>query len=145
MSLIRQIENWSSSHNPKWLALLRVALGVLIFMRGVTFLNDQDGFETVIGDSSLREFSSALGHILPWIHIIGGFLIIMGVMTRITCFLQIPVVLGGIIFIHSTKAKELFAVETDLSFSLLILLLLIVFFIEGGGPLSLVNYLKNNE
>jgi putative oxidoreductase len=143
MSLLRQIENWSSSHNPKWLAFFRVALGVLLFMRGISFLTNQDEFEEMIAASKLHEYSNSLGHIIPWVHIVGGFIIIIGVMTRISCFIQIPVLIGAIIFINSSKG--IFTFETAFSFSVIVLLLLIVFFIEGGGPLSLVNYLKNNE
>jgi uncharacterized membrane protein YphA (DoxX/SURF4 family) len=80
---------------------------------------------------------------LPWVHIAGGFLIIIGIFTRFAAFIQIPVLLAAIIFI--TTKNGVFAVETDLSFSILILLMLLVFVVEGSGTLSLAGYFKEEE
>jgi putative oxidoreductase len=142
MSLTTRIEDWSSKHNPKWLAFFRVALGILLFMRGVSFLNNVDEFQQLIEASKLETLAAPLSEIIPWIHIVGGFLIIMGVITRISCFLQIPILLGAIIFINFKG--DLFSFGADFSFSVIVLVMLVVFFIEGGGPISLVNYLKNS-
>ena len=80
---------------------------------------------------------------IPWIHIGGGFLIIIGLFTRFAAFIQIPVLLGAIFFV--TSKRGLFKAETDFSFSIIILLLVIVFVVEGSGPLSLANYFKEEQ
>jgi uncharacterized membrane protein YphA (DoxX/SURF4 family) len=77
------------------------------------------------------------------VHIAGGFLIIIGIFTRFAAFVQIPVLLAVVFFI--TNKNGVFAVETDLSFSILILLMLVVFVIEGSGTLSLAGYFKEEE
>jgi putative oxidoreductase len=143
MSLTKQIEDWSSKHNPKWLAFFRVILGILIFMRGVSFLTNEDQFQQIIEASKLQVFAVPLSEMIPWIHIVGGFLIIIGVITRIACFIQIPILLGAIVFINFKG--DLFTMGTAFSYSAIVLLLLIVFFIEGGGPLTLINYIKNTD
>jgi putative oxidoreductase len=80
---------------------------------------------------------------IPWIHIGGGFLIIIGLFTRFASFIQVPVILGAIIFV--TSKRGLYKAETDLSLSIIILLLALVFVVEGSGPLSLANYFKEEQ
>ena len=80
---------------------------------------------------------------IPWIHIAGGFLIIIGLFTRFAAFIQIPILAGAIFFINSKKG--FFTAQTDLSLSVIIILLLFVFVVEGSGPLSLASYFKEVE
>lgn len=143
MSIIQKIESWSSSHNPRWLAFFRVALGLSLLMRGVSFLNHSEDFHKLIASSSLSLDQPWVANVVPWIHIVGGFLIVVGLATRAACLIQIPVVLVALLFI--SVHKGFFAVETDLSLSVFILLLLVVFFIEGSGPVSLANYFKDPD
>lgn len=143
MSLISKISNWTDNHNPKWLALFRLALGAILLMRGVAFLNNLPELDRLIVDNGLVNYRGISKNVLPWIHITGGFLIIIGIFTRFAAFVQIPIILGVLIFINIKKG--VFAVETDLSFSILILLLLLVFVVEGSGTLSLAGYFKEEE
>jgi uncharacterized membrane protein YphA (DoxX/SURF4 family) len=143
MSLLAQIKNWTDSHNPKWLALFRVALGAILLLRGVAFLNNLPELEKMIIENNLSEYKNVLKNFLPWIHIAGGFLIIIGIFTRFAAFIQIPVLLGALLFI--TSKNSIFSTETNLSFSILILLMLTLFVVEGSGSLSLAGYFKEEE
>ena len=143
MSLLTKIKNWTDDHNPKWLALFRVALGAILLLRGVAFLNNLPELERMIVENNLSEYQSILKNSLPWVHIAGGFLIIIGIFTRFAAFIQIPVLLATIFFI--TSKNGVFAVETDLSFSILVLVMLLVFVVEGSGTLSLAGYFKEEE
>lgn len=143
MSLLTKIKSWADDHNPKWLALFRVALGAILLLRGVAFLNNLPELERMIIENNLSEYKSILKNALPWVHIAGGFLIIIGIFTRFAAFIQIPVLLATIFFI--TSKNGVFAVETDLSFSILVLVMLLVFVVEGSGTLSLAGYFKEEE
>lgn len=143
MGLLQKFQSWTSSHNPRWLALIRCALGVSLLLRGVSFLDNQHDLEKLLADSIFNTQSSWLVHAIPWIHISGGFLIILGLFTRFAAIVQVPVLLGAILFINAKKG--IFAVETDLSFSVIILLLLGVFIIEGSGPISLAHFFKEDD
>jgi putative oxidoreductase len=140
MSFISNFQNWTESHNPRWLALLRLALGASLILRGVNFLNETPELEKLINASALSNYTEVLKHIIPWVHVVGGFLIIIGMFTRFAAFIQIPVLLGAVTFIHAKKS--IFTLEVDLSYSILILTLLLVFVIEGSGKLSLAYYFK---
>ena len=141
--MLAKFREWTNSHNPKWLALFRVAFGATLLLRGVAFLNDPAKFGTLISDNGLGNYQDLLMNTIPWIHIGGGFLIIIGLFTRFAAFIQIPVLLGAVFFV--TSKRGLFKAETDFSFSIIILLLVLVFVVEGSGPLSLANYFKEEQ
>lgn len=77
---------------------------------------------------------------ITWAHMLGGVLIIVGLLTRWAVLLQIPIVLGAIIFL--TKNSVLGS-GTEIAFSIFILLLLLFFLVEGGGPLSLDGHFRS--
>ncbi|HMO63270.1 MAG TPA: DoxX family membrane protein [Ferruginibacter sp.] len=143
MSAITKFRDWTASHNPKWLALIRVALGAALLLRGVNFLDNTAELQTSIDASVFQSHSEWIAHAIPWIHIGGGFLIIIGLFTRFASLIQMPVLIGAVFFINSKKG--FFTTETSLPYSIIILLLLIVFLIEGSGMLSLAQYFREAE
>ena len=142
MSFFTKFTAWTKTHNPKWLALVRVALGAALLLRGVNFLDNTQELQTSIDASILQSSSDFLSHLIPWVHIAGGFLIIIGLFTRFAVLLQMPVLIGAVLFIDSSRG--FFTSETNLPYSILILVLLIVFLIEGSGPLSLASYFRDD-
>ena len=143
MSLIKNIQDWTNSHNPKWLALFRVALGAALLLKGVSLLNNLPDFGRLVDENNLSRYKDLIIDSVPWIHIAGGFLIIIGMFTRFASLIQIPVLLATILFISSKQGY--FSIQTDLSISLGIIFLLLVFILEGSGPLSLAGYFKEEE
>jgi uncharacterized membrane protein YphA (DoxX/SURF4 family) len=75
-----------------------------------------------------------LGHYVVFAHIIGGFLMAIGVLTRFASLIQIPILLGAIIFINTPG--DVMKPYSELFLSILVLLLLIFFLIVGNGPWS---------
>lgn len=140
--MLQQLEKWSITHHPQWLVFLRVPLGIALFSKGIIFLNDSVSLGTLLTDSGLTSSPGWLIIFITWIHLLGGFLIIIGLFTRLAIALQIPILLGAVIFVNAPRG--IFAAESEFGFSLVILLLLIFFFTEGGGPLSLDNYFKKH-
>lgn len=143
MNLIKNIQAWTNSHNPKWLALFRVALGAALLLKGVSLLNNLPDFGRLVDENNLSGYKDLIIDSVPWIHIAGGFLIIIGMFTRFAALIQIPVVLATILFISSKQG--FFSIQTDLSISLIIIFLLLIFILEGSGPLSLAGYFKDEE
>ncbi|MEN9571848.1 MAG: hypothetical protein RL172_3079 [Bacteroidota bacterium] len=143
MGFIQQFKAWTDAHNPKWLALVRVALGAALLLKGVNFLNDLPGLDRLIEENNLTSYGNLISNSVPWIHIGGGFLIILGLFTRFAAFIQLPILVAAIFFINSKQG--FFAGETDLIYSIVILILLLVFVIEGSGPLSLSTYFREVE
>ena len=141
MSLMHQMNEWSSKHHPKWLVVLRVALGVCLFLKGFEFIQNSVELTGFFSATSYFQKATWLNTVIPWIHLLGGSMIIVGLFTRLWTLVQIPVLLGAVFFVNAKTG--VFAGESDLMFAIIILLLLVFFFIEGGGPISLDNYFKN--
>ena len=75
-------------------------------------------------------------------YIAGGLLVAVGLLTRVIVLFQIPILIATIIFINYHQG--LFALNSELIYSILILGLLIFFLIYGSGIFS-VDYLMNKS
>ncbi len=143
MNYIHQLNEWSSTHNPRWLVTIRVALGLSLFVKGFSFIRNAGLLEGYISSTTFAANISWLTTIIPWVHLLGGSLIIAGLFTRLAVLVQIPILLGAVIFVNA--GKGIFAVESDLLFSVIVLVLLVFFLIEGGGRLSLDHYFNKSS
>jgi|GEM_PF-5643510 len=54
MNVIERIEHWGDAHHPRWLDLLRIALGVIIFLKGATFLSDTESLRHLIEQTPIK-------------------------------------------------------------------------------------------
>jgi uncharacterized membrane protein YphA (DoxX/SURF4 family) len=135
MNYLQRVEFWGDHHHPKWLDLLRIALGVFLCFKGIEFARNMNLVEDMV--SRKVPFSSfmliLLSHYILFAHIMGGFLLAVGLLTRFACVLQIPVLIGAIIFINASMLRPF----SEIFLSLLILMLLVYFLVIGGGPWSL--------
>jgi putative oxidoreductase len=136
MNLLQKFEYWGDRHHPKWLDIIRIALGIFLLYKGIDFLRNTSELVSLM---SLRSpFGSfliiLLGHYVTFAHILGGFFLIIGMFTRAACLIQIPILIGAIIFVNSSQ--DVLRPYSELFLSILILLLLIYFLIVGNGPLS---------
>lgn len=142
MNMINQLDEWSRKHHPKWMVVLRVGLGLSLFIKGIQFIQDTPLIGKIISGSPLQNFTW-LNTTIPWLHLLCGVMIIIGLFTRLTTLIQIPILIGAVIFINSKK--DMVFGESDLLFTIIILILLIVFFILGGGPISWDSRLKKEK
>jgi putative oxidoreductase len=138
MNLLEKFEQWGDRHHPKWLDIIRIALGLFLCYKGVDFLRNASGLISLM--NSRQPFSSfiivLLAHYVTFAHILGGIFLTIGMFTRAACLIQIPILIGAIVFININVAKDTFSPYSELVLSILVLLLLIYFLIIGNGPLS---------
>ena len=138
MGLLKKIDEWSAKHNPSWLLILRITLGICLFVKGFGFIRNISLLEREITAIFVEKNPYWLTTLIPWLHILGGTMIIAGLYTRLSSLVQIPILLGAVFFVN---AKKVFiSNETHLLFSIVILILLLFFLFEGGGRLSLDYY-----
>ncbi len=139
MSLLHQ-KSWSGKNVPNWVVIVRIVLGICLIYKGIDFIQHKDQLINFFESSnSLKNFVWMIG-MLPWIHIIGGVMILIGFFTRFMSLTQLPIIIGAIVFVNLQEGVK--AGQSELPFSFLILVLLIVFFVEGGGYMSLDNYVR---
>lgn len=136
MNLLHQIELWGDRHHPKWLDFIRMLLGVFLFFRGVEFINNMDQLSALMTRSEFLGSLSLgmLGHYVVLAHIVGGALIAFGLLTRFACVVQIPILLGAVLFVNA--GEGFFTLNEGLWLSLLVLALLLFFTVSGSGPIS---------
>ena len=77
-----------------------------------------------------------------WVHILGGTFIILGLLTRIAVWAQIPIIVGAIFFINLNNGMPYSFPE--LLLSVFVLILLILFALAGGGKISMDQYAKKH-
>ena len=135
MGAVHQIETWSARHHPKWLVVFRVALGLCLFIKGIQFIYNSILLDRIFAGSAFLSNFSWLSAIIPYVHLLGGALLVPGLFTRFICLIHIPILLGAVFFVNIKQG--FFSGGSDLLFSIVILLLLCLFAIEGGGRFSL--------
>ena len=142
MGILQSIENWNATHHPRWLVLPRVALGICILIKGISFVRNTVALKSLIVNSKFGIPADALTLIITSLHLLCGFFIIIGLFTRWATLIMIPILAYAVLFINARKG--IFVAESEFTFSLIILLFLIFFFVAGGGYLSLDRYIKQN-
>jgi uncharacterized membrane protein YphA (DoxX/SURF4 family) len=136
MNVIQRLEYWGDHHHPKWIDIVRIGLGVFLFYKGIDFLGNMNAIPNLLSTKmSFGSFTTMLlVNGIAFAHLLGGFLLVLGLLTRFACILQIPILIGAIFLIKSTG--NIFKPFSELSLAILVLLLLVYFLIVGNGPWS---------
>ena len=138
MKLLEKFEYWGVRHHPKWLDIIRIALGIFLCYKGIDFLRNNSNLISLMKNNS--PFSAFMiilaGHYVTFAHILGGLFLTIGMFTRAACLIQIPVLIGAIIFVNINATRDAFSPYSELFLSIIILLLLIYFLISGNGQLA---------
>jgi putative oxidoreductase len=122
-----------------------MGLGLFLFAKGISFMQDSALLEELIyGKSHLAENTTYwMPIIITFANLLGGFLLMVGLWTRLIALLEIPILIGAIVDINVHQGG--FDSGSELGLAILVLVLLIFFLIEGGGPLSLDGYFRRNR
>lgn len=137
MNFLQRMEHWGDTHHPAWTDIVRVALGIFLCIRGIQFpMNMSEELSQLPHVFTAGPFSLVvLGHYIFIAHLLGGILLILGMYTRIACLIQIPILLGAIVFVNWNK--DLWRPFPELLVSLVVLLLLVYFLVTGNGKYTL--------
>jgi len=139
MAILHQLDKWSTTH-PRLLLLLRAALGIALVSKGISFISDMMSLKALL-ESSFGVLPDWIALVITWIHLLCGFLITIGLFTRLSALIQIPILIGAVII---NLSMGIFTPGSELLFSLLVLVLLVLFLFEGGGELSVEDYIKKH-
>ncbi|SKA45919.1 Uncharacterized membrane protein YphA, DoxX/SURF4 family [Chitinophaga eiseniae] len=143
MNTLQRVVRWGDAHHPVWLSVVRIALGLFLMSVGVLFVMNRDALDTMINESpALVAAAFFIAHYIVFVHIVGGLFIAMGLETRFAALLNIPILLGAMLFVQSRTG--LFQVYPVLSLSALVLVLLIIFAITGSGRISVDEFMRRH-
>lgn len=137
MSVISNVESWGNSHRPGFLDFFRIALGIFITYKGLEFITNMDELQSTTSGITTWFAGAVLAHYIVFAHILGGPLIIAGLFTRIICLIQIPILIGAVIFVNAPRGHLSLGNYMELWVSLIVLTGLVVFMIFGAGKYSL--------
>lgn len=143
MNLVQRVEHWGDTHHPQWLDAVRILLGVFLCYKGVTFLMNMGTMLDLINNRmSFGSFSTMLmSNYVAFAHILGGVLLILGALTRFACLIQIPILIGAIMFVRS----DLYKPFSEIILPIVVLLLLILFLIVGNGKWQLLKFRETDR
>lgn len=124
-----------TSGRVSWMDYLRIALGIIILAKGISFVNDREAVRSLIEQTHFQLSIWGAVHYVVFTHLVGGIFIILGFQTRLACILLLPVLVGAVFFVNITYGFGF--LNSELWLSVIVLLLLMVFMIRGSGNYSL--------
>ncbi|PYK02494.1 MAG: DoxX family protein [Verrucomicrobia bacterium] len=140
MKNINECRRWIESHMDIVIDLVRMYLGVGLFVKGIYFLMHQGELKKLLeGADNLAFGQGAVAHYIIPVHLVGGLLLAIGLLTRLAALAQIPILIGAIFYIWLPEVL-VFEQRQNLEFSALVLFLLTLIFVYGAGRFS-VDYL----
>lgn len=126
----------TETHDDVGLDLIRIFLGIALFIRGVLFMSDQSRVIGLVQQEGVDWLVPIiLIHAVTLAHIIGGLMLAAGLFTRLAALIQIPVLIVAV-FLAFVQGG-LLAPEQSLELAALVLFLLCVLFLFGAGSISL--------
>lgn len=143
MNLVHKIINWEHARHKLIILILRIAIGIIILLKGIMFLSDAQYFNSLVAHSRFKAGEAFWIYYIVFAHLIGGISLIIGLFTRIAAIMQMPILLGAIIFIN--PGEHGFTLNGEFILSFFVLSALIYFTIKGPSNTSMDEYLKNHE
>lgn len=124
------------------LLLFRIILGFTLFIKGINFVSNQEFLERLISNAVLLKNLSFLKIVIPFIHILGGFLILIGVYSRLMILIQLPIIIAAIVFLLISGGMSYYR---EIVFAFIILILLMSYLKFGDGFYSWKNLINNEK
>jgi putative oxidoreductase len=144
MNIITKIEHWGNTHHPMWIDVLRIALGIVILYKGILFISNTGALLSLMENAELQFVNLGIAHYVAFAHLVGGFLIAIGLLTRFAIIFQIPILLGAVFFVNVKQGFISVSNNLEFGLSLIVLILLFVFLIMGSGKWSIDHWMKTH-
>ncbi len=139
MSRTEGVLSWLDGQRDAAYSIIRIYIGVALFVRGWMMLADPSSITSLSGAQS---FYMWYAYIVAG-HLIGGLLLAVGLLTRIAAVGQIPILSGAVFLVHLKQG--LMSSGQALELASLVLALLLVFSFFGSGTWSLDRYLADKR
>ena len=140
MENVKSLNKWANAHTYLPIDLVRIVLGVFLFMKGIWFVTNIQYLHELI--SPIDQFGGGmfLLHYIAPAHMIGGIMIVFGLLTRWAIASQLPVLFGAILinFMGNMHSENLLL-------AIIVLLICIFFLFYGSGKHSADYYFKMQQ
>lgn len=139
MTTIPIIQKSSSRTVATINSVLRISLGLIIFIKGVYFLKDDTSFYNYIAQADMGFSQFMLLHIVVMAHLAGGLMIVFGVLTRYAILTQVPILMGALFFV-----SRYIGLNDEFILALFTFLLSIYILLVGSGKFSFDRYIDEH-
>ena len=140
MGTVKNLNKWANAHTYYPLDLLRVALGVFLFIKGIEFMTNYEQMSEIVRPFQEMPGGMIILHYVAPAHFVGGFLIVVGLLTRWAVLAQLPILIGAILtnFMGVMHVPNLIA-------AVVVFAACIFFALYGSGKHSADYYLKMQQ
>lgn len=125
------------------LDVIRIYLGIGLMVRGALFIGRPEILLDYLKSSQSWFLPLAAAQYVAAAHLCGGILLALGLGTRLAAAVQIPPLLGAVLFVH--LGEGLLTAGQSLEFAALVLCMLAAFTVFGSGRLSLDAWLARRN
>lgn len=140
MGRIKSLNKWANRHSYWPLDLLRIALGIFLFIKGISFMSDSQILVDLFKPVQNMAGGMIMVHYVAPAHFIGGILIAFGLLTRWAIIAQLPILIGAILINFVGEMNS-----TNLLLATLTFLVCVFFIFYGSGKHSADYYFKMQQ
>jgi len=140
MNNVKELNKWANAHTYFTLDLVRIALGIFLFLKGIDFVTNIRYLVDLISPIDQMGGGMFLVHYIAPAHMIGGIMIIFGLLTRWAIIAQLPILIGAV-FVNLANEMP----SSDMIMAVITLAVCIFFLFYGSGKHSADYYFKMNQ
>ena len=145
MKNINDCKQWIQSHVDIVIDLVRMYLGVGLFVKGFYFLMHKEEMQKLLeGADNVVFAQGAVAHYVIPVHLVGGLLLAIGLLTRLAALAQMPILIGAVFYFWLPQVL-FFEQRQNFEFAMLVLFLLVLIFVYGGGRFSVDHLITKKE
>jgi putative oxidoreductase len=122
------LNKWANAKTNIAFDILRIGLGAFFFIKGLQFADQTNMLLDLIQPKNSDAVGLLIVHYVAMVHFAGGLLIAFGLLTRLSCLLQLPIVIGAVL-VNFTVVMN----PESLIQALLALVLTSFFLVYGSG------------
>ena len=137
MNSVKELNKWANTHTYLPIDLLRIALGIFLFMKGISFITNIQYLADLISPIDKIGGGMFLIHYIAPAHMVGGIMIVFGLLTRWAIIAQLPILIAAIIINFMGEMHS-----QNLLLALLTLAICVFFLFYGSGKHSADYYFK---
>lgn len=141
MLRLNQARSWLHARADVMIDLIRVYLGVVLFFKGLYFIEHREELLKMMEAAGGLWFApAAIAHYIVPAHLFGGVMLALGLLTRVAALAQIPILIGAMFYVHMPRLSGLSQATVgtqNLELAALVLLLTLVVLLHGAGRFSL--------
>ena len=140
MGTVKTLNKWANAHSSYMVDLIRVALGIFLFAKGIDIMSNHSEMAEVIKPFENIPGGMMIIHYVAPAHFVGGFLIVVGLLTRWAVIAQLPILIGAILvnFLGELNVSNLILASVAFLIS-------VFFLLYGSGKHSSDYYFKMQQ